>query len=159
MKRIMAARFTLLACLWLNTALISCSEEPLQRPRTVGELEQLISGKNNMEMAQFIFDNYNCKSCHTLETEGKFGFTSRGEQLREGFEGCVALLTAVQEMVYLPEEQRTPEQKDKFARFKEFGCTSCHQVLFGSVGLTEIGARLAFLHLSCGVVQETLNRY
>jgi len=55
-------------------------------------------------------------------------------------------------------EQRTQSQRQKAARFEEFGCTTCHQIVPGKMGLTELGAKLAHLHLGCVDVEKQMAR-
>jgi hypothetical protein len=109
-------------------------------------------------VAQYVFTTYDCNSCHTLGNEGKFGFTARGEQLRGNSEGCVSLLTSMSVIAHVDEPNRTQEQKVKAAHFNEYGCTMCHQVKPGQLGLTETGGKLASLHMSCSEVQSILNQ-
>ena len=142
------------ACLIVSTA-SSCSRQASQ-PKTLAEF--VATGKSPHETAQFVFENYECKSCHTLSKEGKFGFTSWGSQLRQQSEGCVALLTAMNVMIHVPETDWTSEERRKHAHFQEYGCTVCHQVTPGKMGLTETGEKLASLHLSCVEVQQILNQ-
>lgn len=160
MKRLKTARLTLLACICLGAMLVSCSEQPDSTPRalTLAEFEQATSGKSPLEVAKFVFENNNCNSCHKLGKEGRFGFTRRGEQARQQSEGCIAMLTGMMQMVYVSEAERTPGQRQRAARFQEFGCTFCHKVSPGRMGLTDIGKKLASLHMSCSVWQRILNR-
>ena len=150
---------TSLAWLCLAAMLSSCAQQSSGRPKTGAELEQALSGKSPKEKAEFIFEDYNCKGCHTLSKEGKFGFTSWGSQLRQQSEGCVALLTAMNVMIHVPEVERTPDEQRKYAHFQEYGCAFCHQVTPGRMGLTEIGAKLDSFHLSCPEVQQILNQH
>ena len=41
-------------------------------------------------------------------------------------------------------------------RFDEFGCTLCHQIVPGKMGLTELGSKLTHMHLGCVDVEKTL---
>ena len=97
------------------------------------------------------------KNCHTIGAGGKFSYTEVGEQLERKSEGCIALLTSVHHIVTLPEADRTTEHKEKLAHFNDYGCTACHQISFGTAGLTEVGARLRELHMACADVQKSLN--
>ena len=56
------------------------------------------------------------------------------------------------------EENRSAEDKRKAARFQEFGCTTCHQITPGKLGLTEVGSKLASLHMACTDVQKILSQ-
>jgi len=135
----------------------SCSQKPSRPPATLAELEQVTAAKSAHEVATYIFDNYGCKNCHTVARDGKFGYTAMGEQLKNKSEGCIALLTSVSQIVTLPEANRTPAHKEKLAHFNDYGCTSCHRISFGSVELTEVGAKLKTMHLACTDVQRVLN--
>lgn len=52
------------------------------------------------------------------------------------------MLAAMTVIVQKPEEKRTAQQRQRAARFEEFGCTECHKLAPGKLGLTEAGARL-----------------
>jgi hypothetical protein len=67
------------------------------------------------------------------------------------------MLTAMTVIVQVPEDKRSPEQKKKAARFEEFGCTSCHKLAPGKLGLTDAGAKLAHLHLGCVDVERLVS--
>jgi cytochrome c551/c552 len=108
------------------------------------------------DLAKYVFENHGCKNCHTLETNGKFGFTEQGKAVSKGFEGCIALLTSMNVVTQVKEENRTAEEKQKAVRFKEFGCTECHQIVPGKMGLTKEGAQLKSLHMSCPDIQKLL---
>lgn len=118
----------------------------------------VVAGNTPHEMAQHVFEKYDCESCHTLGREGKFGFTPRGARLKQDSEGCVSLLTSMSVIVHVPEDQRNPQQKTRASRFNEYGCAVCHQVKPGEMSLTETGQELASLHLSCSEVQNLLAR-
>jgi cytochrome c551/c552 len=145
-----------LACICLTAALISCSSpRSSQSPKTPAEFDT--SGKSSQEIAEFVFQHYGCSSCHTLGKGGKLGFTERGKQVGQNFEGCMSLLTAMNVIVHVQEKNRTTEEKRKAAHFQEFGCTVCHQITPGRMGLTEVGSKLASLHMSCPDVQRVLS--
>lgn len=108
------------------------------------------------DLARSIFENHGCKNCHTLEDNGKFGFTEQGKAVGKGFEGCISLLTSMNVIAQVKDENRTPEEKEKAVRFKQFGCTECHQIVPGKMGLTKEGAQLKSLHMSCPEVQKLL---
>jgi len=57
------------------------------------------------------------------------------------------LLTAMTVIAQTPDDKRTSQQAQKALRFKEFGCTDCHLVTPGKLALTDVGAKLAHLHL------------
>jgi cytochrome c551/c552 len=137
--------------------LIGCSRTPDRPPATLAELEKVTQAKSAHEVATYIFDNYGCKQCHTVAGGGRFGYTVLGEQLKKSSEGCIALLTTVSRIVTLPETDRTAEHKEKLAHFNDYGCTACHRISFGSIELTEVGAKLRTMHLACTDVQRVLN--
>jgi hypothetical protein len=43
--------------------------------------------------------------------------------------------------------ERTSEEKAKAAKFQEFGCTTCHQIVPGEMALTSYGKKMKSLHL------------
>ena len=141
----------------LSCVLVACSQRAASPPATLAELEKVTAAKSAHEVAAYIFDNYGCTSCHTIASGGKFGYTAQGEQLKDKSEGCVALLTTVSRVATLPEASRTTEQKEKLAHFRDYGCTACHRISFGSVELTEVGSKLKTMHLACTDVQKVLN--
>ncbi len=165
---------SVLTCFGLS-ALAACSSErslqptasgqPAQSPpqstpsapstRTVAQTD--LSGKNPDELAAYIFEHHGCNNCHTLGKGGKLGFTDRGKEVGKNFEGCITLLTSMNVIAQVKEENRTPEEKHKAARFEQFGCTTCHQITPGKLGLTEYGSKLASLHLACTDVQKILS--
>ena len=121
------------------------------------QLDQMIAaGKSNQELAQYVFDTHGCKSCHTVGHDGKLGFTAKGKERAQGFEGCINMLTAMTVIVQLPVEKRTAQQRQKTERFEEFGCTTCHKLSPGKLELTDVGARLAHLHLGCVDVEKAV---
>lgn len=118
-------------------------------------LDRMVAaGKSPQELARYVFQTHGCKSCHTMGEQGKLGFTERGKERAKNFEGCIKMLTAMTVIVQVSEDRRTPQQRDKAARFQEFGCTSCHQVSPGKLSLTEAGAKLKHLHLGCVDVEK-----
>ncbi len=118
-------------------------------------LDRMIAtGKSPQELAQYVFDTHGCQSCHTMGHDGKLGYTEKGKQRANGFEGCINMHTAMTVIVQVPEERRTAQQREKAVRFDEFGCTACHKLAPGKLGLTEVGAKLAHLHLGCVDVER-----
>ncbi len=111
---------------------------------------------SSSELAHYVFEHHGCDGCHTLGANGKLGFTERGKLVGKGFEGCIAQLTAMSGIVQVKETDRSAEQKHKVARFEEFGCTTCHQVAPGKLGLTTYGTKLKSLHMACTDVEKTL---
>ena len=138
-----------------STAL-SQSAEARRPVTTLSEAD--LSEKSPDELAAYIFDHHGCKNCHTLVRGGKLGFTDRGKEVGKNFEGCTSLLTAMNVIAQVKEVNRTPDEKHKAAKFEEYGCTTCHQIVPGKLGLTEYGSKLASLHLACTDVQKLLSR-
>ena len=123
------------------------------------ELDRMVAeGKSPRELAQYVFNTHGCKSCHTMGQSGgqsgKLGFTAKGKERAKGFEGCISMLTAMNLIALVDEKQRSPQQRQKAARFAEFGCTTCHKIIPGKMGLTDIGAKLTHLHLGCVDVEK-----
>ena len=106
-------------------------------------------------VTKYVFDNQGCRSCHTVSTDGKLGFTDRGKQLSKGFEGCTSLLSSMNVIAQVPPVSRTPDEKAAAARFQEFGCATCHQIVPGTMGLTKVAPKLKSLHLICTEIQCT----
>ena len=118
-------------------------------------LDRMVAaGSNPQELAKYIFDSHGCKNCHTIGQDGKLGYTERGKERAKGFEGCINMLTAMTVIVQLPGEKRSSQQREKAQRFEEFGCTDCHKLTPGKLGLTEVGAKLQHLHLGCVDVEK-----
>jgi parallel beta-helix repeat protein len=118
--------------------------------QTTAKLDQMVAtSASPKELAQYVFDTHGCKTCHTIGHDGKLGFTPKGKERAKGFEGCINMLTAMTVIVQVPEDKRSPQQVQKAARFQEFGCTACHKLAPGKMGLTEVGAKLSNLHLGC----------
>lgn len=122
---------------------------------TSAALDKMIAAKKSQkELAQYVFDNHGCKTCHTVGDNGKLGFTDKGKQLTNGFEGCIRMLTAMNVIAQVAPNQRSADQKTKAQRFEEFGCTLCHQIIPGKMGLTDLGMKLSHLHLGCVDVEK-----
>ena len=122
-----------------------------------GTLDKMIAdGKSPRELAVHLFDTHGCKSCHTTGKDGKLGFTKKGEERAQGFEGCISTLKAMTVIAKVPASQRSATQRGRTQRFEEFGCATCHTVAAGKAGLTAVGAKLANLHLGCVDVQKQL---
>jgi cytochrome c2 len=118
-------------------------------------LDQMIAaGKSNQELAQYVFETHGCKNCHTVGHDGKLGFTKKGEERAQGFEGCISTLKAMSIIAKVPENQRSATQRRRAQRFEEFGCATCHKLAPGKMGLTEVGAKLENLHLGCVEVEK-----
>lgn len=115
-----------------------------------------MSGKTPDQLAAYVFEHHRCNSCHTLGQDGKLGFTDRGKEVGKNFEGCISLLTSMNVIAQVKPANRTAEEKEKAARFQEFGCTTCHQITPGKLGLTEYGKKLKSLHMACTDVEKIL---
>ena len=127
-------------------------------PAPAQQLNRMIAaGKSQQELAQYVFDSHGCKGCHTMGQNGKLGFTEKGKERAKGFEGCISMLTAMNLIAQVDEKQRSPQQRQKAARFAEFGCTTCHQIVPGKMGLTDIGQKLTHLHLGCVDVEKLVS--
>ena len=103
----------------------------------------IAAGKSQPELAQYVFNTHGCKSCHTMGAKE--------------FEGGISMLTAMNLIAQLDQQQRSPLQRQKAARFVEFGCTTCHKIVPGKMGLTDIGAKLTHLHLGCVDVEKLVS--
>ncbi len=117
--------------------------------------EQLAS-KTPDELAHYVFEHHGCKNCHTLGEGGKLGFTQHGQELGKNFEGCISLLTSMNVIAQTKPADRTAQDKEKAARFRQFGCTECHQITPGKMGLTAYGSKLKSLHMACTDVERIL---
>lgn len=118
-------------------------------------LDRMVAvGKNPQELARYVFDTHGCRGCHTIGHDGKLGYTEKGKQRAAGFEGCINMLTAMTVIVQVSEDKRSAQQRDKAARFEEFGCTACHKLSPGKLTLTDVGAKLAHLHLGCVDIEK-----
>jgi hypothetical protein len=116
--------------------------------------KMIAAGKSPRELAQHLYDTHGCKECHTIGSEGKLGFTTKGKAKAQGFEGCISTLKAMSIIANVPEDQRSATQRRRAQRFEEFGCATCHKLTPGKLGLTEVGAKLAHLHLGCVEVEK-----
>jgi cytochrome c551/c552 len=110
------------------------------------------------ELATYVFEHHSCGSCHTMGSNGKLGYTERGKQVGKGFIGCVSLLTSMNLIAQVEPANRTPEEKTKAVKFREFGCTTCHQIVPGKLGLTSYGTRLKSFHMACTDVERILSQ-
>jgi hypothetical protein len=118
-------------------------------------LDRMVAaGKSPQELARYVFDTHGCKSCHTIGHDAKLGYTEKGKERAKGFEGCINMLTAMTVIVQVPDEKRSTQQRERAQRFEEFGCTACHKLTPGKLGLTEVGARLQHLHLGCVDIEK-----
>ena len=146
----------LVALAALSLAAVGLLAQQKQSAQTTSAaLDKMIAAKkSDKELAQYVFDNHGCKSCHTVGENGKLGFTERGKNLTNGFEGCIRMLTAMNVIAQVDPNQRSGDQKVKAQRFEEFGCTLCHQIVPGKMGLTNLGMKLNHLHLGCVDVEK-----
>ena len=142
----------------------TASSQPAQTPQAVqstpGSLllkDTELASKSSNELATYIFEHHGCNSCHTLGKGGKLGFTDRGREAGKNFEGCIRMLTAMNVIAQVKEESRTAEEKERASKFVQFGCTTCHQITPGKLGLTAYGAKLKSLHMACTEVQQILS--
>jgi hypothetical protein len=115
-----------------------------------------LSGKTPDELAAYIFEHHHCNGCHTMGAGGKLGFNDRGKEVGKHFEGCISLLTSINVIAQVKPVNRTVEEKHKAARFQQFGCTTCHQIEPGKLGLTEYGKKLKSMHMACTDVEKIL---
>ncbi|MDA2934424.1 hypothetical protein MYX82_08775 [Acidobacteria bacterium AH-259-D05] len=128
----------------------------VQAPSSLLEFEE--EYKASLEVAQWIFRNHDCQTCHTISDSGFLGLTAQGEVMAEDFQGCPGMLQTVWETVGVSEADWTDKQKQVRVEFERFGCTACHQVGPSSVELTEIGAKAAVMHMTCSSVLSTLGK-
>jgi len=154
----------LCAVLW--SALLFSQSQPASQPSTAYKVvsgapaktltDAQMAQMGSTELAKYIFENHGCKNCHTMGANGKLGFTERGKQVGKGFEGCISLLTSMNVIAQVKESDRSAAEKQKAARFHEFGCTTCHKITPGKLGLTAYGAKLKSFHMACTDVEKIL---
>jgi parallel beta-helix repeat protein len=131
------------------------AQSQVSAAETAATLDRMSAAhRSQQELARYVFDTYGCNSCHTAGQNGKLGFTSRGQQVAGNFEGCIRLLTDMSLIAQVAENRRSNQQHHKAAQFQEFGCTFCHKITPGRMGLTEVGAKLMNLHLGCVDVEK-----
>jgi hypothetical protein len=158
-----------LACLGLGCALLVCSSPLLLRTSASPGSAQTASSKKELseaemshmssnELATYVFEHHGCDGCHTMGANGKLGYTERGKQVGKGFIGCVSLLTSMNLIAQVEPANRTPEEKEKAVKFREFGCTTCHQITPGKLGLTSYGTKLKSFHMACTDLERILSR-
>ena len=83
------------------------------------ELDRMIAdGKSQRELAQYLFDTHGCRECHTIGQEGKLGFTAKGKEKAQGFEGCIATLKAMSIVAKVPEDRRSATQRQRAAALR-----------------------------------------
>jgi cytochrome c551/c552 len=158
-----------LACASLCFALLVCSSPLTLRSNaapgpadTAPAKKQLseaeMSHMSPNELATYVFEHHGCDSCHTMGSDGKFGYTERGKEIGKGFIGCVSLLTSMNLIAQVEPANRTPDEKQKAVKFREFGCTTCHQIMPGKMGLTSYGTKLKSFHVACTDVERILSQ-
>ena len=138
----------------LNPVILLAQQQASSQGADAALDRMIAEGKSRQEQAQYVFSTHGCKSCHTLGRDGKLGFTARGKERAKGFEGCIKMLTAMTVIVQVPDDKRSSEQRQRAERFRDFGCTACHQLTPGRLGLTDVGAKLQHLHLGCEDVEK-----
>jgi cytochrome c2 len=144
-----------LACTVAVAALAQAIKSQTSAQASSATLDRMVAaGKSQRELATYVFDTHGCKNCHTMGQNSKLGFTERGKQRAQGFEGCISMLTAMNLIAQVADDKRSTQQRQKAARFEEFGCTTCHKITPGKMGLTEIGTKLTHLHLGCVDVEK-----
>ena len=148
-------RAALGAAILLATVAPSSAQSPPSGAQAVAALDRMAAAhKSQQELARYVFDTHGCRSCHTVGQSGKLGFTDKGKQIGQGFEGCISMLTTMNRIAQVPDSQRSTAQRQKAARFEEFGCALCHKMASGKMGLTDVGAKLTSLHLGCVDVEK-----
>src|SRR5437016_1522108 len=100
-RRTFVTRLAIVGAATLFFVAVCLLAQQKQSPQaTSAALDKMIAAKKSQkELAQYVFDNHGCKSCHTVGENGKLGFTEKGKRLTNGFEGCIRTLTAIDVMV------------------------------------------------------------
>ncbi len=112
---------------------------------------------DELALARKIFTENKCQGCHVLTSEGHFGYTEKGVEIKAKSEGCIGLLTSVTKAAQIPQANWTETQQRHYQDFQSFGCTTCHDVQPGHVGMTKFGAKMSAWHMSCPAVERILN--
>jgi cytochrome c551/c552 len=121
--------------------------------------EAQMSQMSSDDLAKYVFQQHGCKNCHTLGKAGRLGLTEQGMEVGKNYEGCVSLLTSMSLVAQLKEAERSNADKKTAARFQEFGCTTCHQIVTpGRMGLTSYGSKLKSMHMACTDVEKLLSQ-
>jgi cytochrome c2 len=115
-----------------------------------------LSSKSSEELAAYVFEHHHCNNCHTMGAGGKLGFNERGKEVGKGFEGCISLLTSMNVIAQVKPANRTEDEKHKVAHFEQFGCTTCHAIVPGKLGLTNYGQQLKSMHMACTDVERIM---
>ena len=118
-----------------------------------------MSQMNTDDLAKYVFQEHGCKNCHTLGKAGRLGLTKRGMEVGKNYEGCVSLLTSMNLIAQRKEAERSSADKKTAARFQEFGCTTCHQIVAaGKMELTSYGVKLKSMHMACTDVEKLMSQ-
>lgn len=112
---------------------------------------------NSGQLANYVFKHHGCINCHMMGHDSRLGLTDRGEAIGKNFEGCVSLLTSMNVIAQTPKSDRSAHDKQEAAHFQQFGCTTCHQIVPGKLGLSAYGKRMKSLHMACTDVQKILS--
>jgi len=151
--------FVLLVCSSPLTLRSNASPGPADTAPAKKQLSEAeMSHMSSNELATYVFEHHGCDSCHTMGSGGKFGYTERGKEVGKGFIGCVSLLTSMNLIAQVEPANRTPDEKQKAVKFREFGCTTCHQIMPGKMGLTSYGTKLKSFHVACTDVERVLSQ-
>ena len=129
-----------------------------QKPQTGAEFDKATARMDRRAVAEYVFKTYGCEGCHIATANGATGFTARGNGAREGFVGCVRLLTSVNATLGTDAKAWTADQQRTHQRFQDFGCTFCHAPARGKMGFTEVGRKLGALHLGCVQVAQEVGK-
>jgi cytochrome c551/c552 len=157
------------ACVTLGCALLVCTSPVVFRTNASPKPAQTASSKKQLseaemshmspgELATYVFEHHGCGSCHTMGSNGKLGYTERGKQVSKGFIGCVSLLTSMNLIAQVDPANRSADERQKAVKFQEFGCTTCHQIVPGKLGLTSYGIKLKSFHMACTDVEKILSQ-
>jgi cytochrome c551/c552 len=158
-----------LFCFVVSCALLVCSSPlalrssaaPGPAQTQLGTKKELskaeMSHMSSDQLAKYVFEHHGCETCHTMGANGKLGFTDRGKQVGKGFQGCISLLTSMNVIAQVEPANRSAEEKVKAAKFSEFGCTTCHQITPGKMGLTSYGTKLKSFHMACTDVEKIMS--
>ena len=138
--------------------LSAASPGPAQTSSKKELSEAEMSHMSSAQLATYVFDHHGCASCHTMGANGKLGFTERGKEVGKGFIGWISLLTSMNMIAQVEPANRTAEEKQKAVKFTEFGCTTCHQIMPGKLGLTSYGTRLKAFHMACTDVEKIVSQ-
>lgn len=142
------------------------TSQPTPPPRAISSgsstktlTDAQMSQMSRDELAKYVFDQHRCKNCHTLGKTGRLGLTERGIEVGKNYEGCVSLLTSMNLIAQLKDTERSSADRKTAARFQEFGCTTCHQIVTPrKMGLTSFGAKLKSMHMACTDVEKRLSQ-